>query len=379
MVGDMPRPALAASAISALVVAAVACGGTNSSEFGGPPGSAPPGPAADFTTESAGPKSTLDPCVTDAKSANLEKVNLVFMYDRSGSMGDTANTPPFDPKQKWIPVGAGMKAFFADPVSKTMSASLAFFPQGGDVASNCAAPYSAPTVPLGSLNDAAKFVSAIDATQPKGGTPTLPALQGAIQYAKTVAAQKPDEKTVIVLVTDGEPGFMINGAFETGCPNNDVAHVAAAAEAAFKATPSIPTYVIGVGPALTNLNRIAAAGGTGTASMVSVSDPTKTAATFQAVLDKIRGQILSCDFALPPPPAGKLLDVDAVNVAYSSGAGESILTYSADCAGGSGWRYDNLAGPSRVQLCPATCDAARAAGDGKLTVAFGCKTKGDVR
>ena len=122
---------------------------------------------------------------------------------------------------------------------------------------------------------------------------------------------------------------MINGKFQAGCPNNDVAHVAAAAQAAYKGSPSIATYVIGVGPALDNLNTIAAAGGTGAASMVSVDNPTKTAETFQEALDKIRGQVLSCDFAMPKPPEGKALDIEAVNVAITGSQSPMFIALSS--------------------------------------------------
>lgn len=363
---------------------AIACGGGDESVF------VPSGDGEDRTVKGPngelgataggiGPKSTTDACVSSTANAALQKVNLVFMYDRSGSMGDTQNSPPFDPALKWIPVGNGMKSFFADANSKTLNASLQFFPLGTDVESNCTADYATPKVSLAPLTDASPFVNAITSIAPKGGTPTLPALQGAIAYAKQVAKQRPGEKPAVVLVTDGEPGYGINGSFVPGCANNDIAHVAAAAAAAVKATPSIPTYVIGVGPSLTNLNKIAASGGTGAALMVSVNDPTKTAGELQSVLDKVRGQLLSCDFALPPPPAGKQLDIEAVNVAFSNASGEKILVYSSDCSNGQAWHYDNATTPTRIQLCPAACDAARQDAAAKLTIAFGCRTNGIVR
>jgi hypothetical protein len=380
MFGIRSKLAYSFSFVSSAIVA-VACGSTDGSEFGlgKDPDNTVKGPNGEFVDTSV-PKSTLDACVSSTASAALQKVNLVFMYDRSGSMGDKDSNSSFDPNLKWIPVGTGMKAFFKDPGSNTMNASLAFFPSAGDVTANCTANYAVPKVAL-SPADSSAFVTAIDSTKPQGGTPTVPALQGALSYAKTIAQQRPDEKTVVVLVTDGEPGFMIDGVFQGGCTNvvNDIDHVAALAADAFKGTPALPTYVIGVGPSLNNLNKIAAAGGTQAAQMVSVDDPTKTAGAFQASLDKIRGSIISCDFAMPPAPAGKTLDVDAVNVALTGASGETILSYSKDCAGGTGWRYDNLAAPSRVQLCPSTCDQARRDSQGKLTVAFGCKTKGDVR
>jgi hypothetical protein len=366
----------------AAALAVVACGSSDGSLFDGQTsdGKNSGGPNNGDGTFSDGPTSTNDACVSSTMGAQLTPVNLVFMYDKSGSMGDTSNSATFDPNLKWIPVGTGMKSFFADPQSSTMSASLQFFPLGGDLNEVCAAPYNTPKVALSPLTNTTPFVQAIDSTQPNGGTPTLPALNGALEYAKGIAQQRPSEKTVVVLVTDGEPGFGINGQFVPGCPNNDIAHVAALAKSYYQGSPSVPTYVIGVGPALNNLNTIAAAGGTKQAYMVSVGDPNATKSTFLTALGSIRQLEMACDFALPPPPAGKELNEEGVNVVYKDASGqETVLSYNSDCQGGAGWHYDNLASPSRVMLCPNSCNQARSDGLGKLTLAFGCITKGVVR
>ncbi len=42
---------------------------------------------------------------------------------------------------------------------------------------------------------------------PAGGTPTRPALQGTISYQASIAQKYPGSKTVIVLITDGDPVF----------------------------------------------------------------------------------------------------------------------------------------------------------------------------
>ena len=93
----------------------------------------------------------------------------------------------------------------------------------------------------------------------------------------------------------GQSRLRIGPVVQPGCDNNDIAHVSAEAAAAFKGSPSIPTYVIGVGPSLSNLNQIASAGGTKSAFMVSVADPSKTSTVFQQALDQIRGQCVRID------------------------------------------------------------------------------------
>jgi len=326
-----------------------------------------------------GPGGVFSACVTSAEDAALTPANLVIMYDRSGSMGDTDNTPPFDPKLKWIPVSTGMKAFLADPGSSSMNASIQFFPVGETIEQVCSYNYADPDVALTPLSQSSALVNAINTTRPQGGTPTLPALQGALTYAKGVAAKKPRDATVVVLVTDGEPGITVDDKFSEGCPNNNIPTVAKTARDAYLNAPSIRTYVIGVGPALDQLNSIAAAGGTQAAIMVDVKDPSATTALFQKALERIRQQTLSCDFIIPPPPAGRTLDPNQVNVVYTAGGKHQVISYSKDCANGAGWHYDNPTAPTKITLCSTMCTGAQSDREGKLTLAFGCATQTDVR
>jgi hypothetical protein len=366
----------------ALVLGALACSGSNGNVFG--PGSSDTsdaGPSVNNPTGGdgglfgIGPQGTNAACVTSTAQAQLADADLVVMLDRSGSMGDPAEG--FDPTLKWIPVTTALDAFFTDPNSAGLSASLQFFPQGTDLTSVCAYPYGTPLVALTPLTSAAPLVSTIMATKPAGGTPTLAALQGAISYAQQVAATHPQDRTVVVLATDGDPGFGINGAFAAGCTNNDIPHVAAVAQAAFTGSPSIPTYVIGVGPDLQNLDAIASAGGTGQAMVVPVSNPTQTNSAFEAALNSIRSASLSCQFTIPMPPNGETINPNAVNVVLVDGKGQqTVLTYSADCSNASGWHYDNAAKPTSVELCASACASARSDSGGKITLAFGCYTSG---
>lgn len=361
--------------------AMVACSGADGSSFpGGHPAAGSSsggnsGASYDGGGFGIGPGGTNSPCVSSVAQANLADADLIVMLDRSGSMGDP--NEGFSPTLKWTPVTAALKSFFTDPSSAGLSASLQFFPQGTDVTSVCSYPYATPLVTLTPTSSPMPLVSAIDATSPAGGTPTLPALQGAVAYAQQVAAAHPLDKTVVVLATDGDPGFGINGQFEPGCTNNDIPHVAAVAQAAFAGTPSIPTYVIGVGPDLQNLDAIASAGGTQQSIMVPVNDPTQTGQTFESALNSIRTASLPCQFSIPPAPSGKTINPYAVNVILVDPKGnQNVLTYSADCSNTSGWHYDNPTAPTAVLLCSGACSSARGDAGGKVTLAFGCNTSG---
>lgn len=307
------------------------------------------------TLASGSTAGTTEPatCASTVAAAKQIPVYLVFMFDKSGSMGSA---------QKWTSCSSGLKGFFADTKSAGIRASLQFFPSDSNT---CGADYETPKVNLRALPNMADFQTAIDATSPNGGTPTLPAIKGAVAYAKniqTTQAALDGGKVAIVLVTDGEPN---DCSSTVTAVSNEVAAVKA----------DIPTYVIGVGN-ITALNSIAQAGGTNQAYIVSTSNPSQTTQEFQNALATIRGNTLACDYAVPAPPAGKTLDLGTVNVVYTPKAAVAeTLAYNKDCTGG-GWRYDDPASPTKIQLCPTSCDRVRLDQEPKVEVQLGCATRG---
>jgi hypothetical protein len=100
-------------------------------------------------------------------------------------------------------------------------------------------------------------------------------------------------------------------------------------------------------------------------------------AVAQAVIASAK---LSCELAIPPPKTGTL-DPAKVNVAIQSNGNQVYLPGVADaaaCGTGAGWYYDNPANPTKVTLCPSSCETAQASvGPGKpghIQVLFGCTT-----
>jgi len=110
-----------------------------------------------------------------------------------------------------------------------------------------------------------------------------------------------------VLATDGDP----NDCSST--PENVAAKAAAVAG-------DIPTYVIGVGPDTTKLDTSATGGGTSKAIMSATANPSQVSADLRAAVGQIKAAQLGCNDALPAPPAGQSLDVNAVNVDYTPSA-----------------------------------------------------------
>jgi hypothetical protein len=89
---------------------------------------------------------------------------------------------------------------------------------------------------------------------------------------------------------------------------------------------------------------------------------------------------IACDMAIPTPSSGTL-DPGAVNVQVTA-AGTSTpvlkVANAAACGAGPGWYYDDDLNPTKVILCPTSCDDANkvvgAAKGGSIEVLFGCKT-----
>lgn len=315
-------------------------------------------------------------CAAATSEAELKPVYLVFLLDESGSMGDGQHG---DRKQKWDPVTSALKAFFADPKSAGITASLTLFPldktpagpADESIPADCDAKvYEPPVVKPTELPDAKSFADAITKVDPPNefGTPTLPALTGTISYAESVLAEDDSRKVAIVMVTDGDP---------VSCAGNTIDATAAAAK---KVADRIPTYVIGVGESLTSLNAIAKGGGTDKAFIVSLTDPEKTRTDLLDAVELIRGKSISCELDIPAPPAGKKLDPDKVNVHYSGATqADTSLKYGTSCKGDVAWHYDDPAQPTKILLCDETCATVKADSKAKLGVEFACVNRVTVQ
>jgi hypothetical protein len=217
------------------------------------------------------------------------------------------------------------------------------------------------------------LTTAINMQMPGGTTPTVPSLTAAIDHASAWAKAHPTHRVAVVYATDGQP----NGC-GASTPTQQAAAVQQAAALAAKgvaATPSIPTYVLGVGPDLANLNSIAKSGGTNAAFLVDTSQ--NAATQLSAALASIRSTTaLDCTYIIPAPPKGETLDPLKVNVEYTNGAGAvtkvAQAAASADCKTTPGWQYS--ADGTQINLCGKTCTDIKADKGGKLQVLFGCKT-----
>lgn len=413
----------------------VGCG-SSSSEFANGPGSAQnqngddggnvfePGTNTDGGDGDGGGGGPA--CKTSENAAELRPVYLGVAFDVSGSMGQLDCPQWFhDPTVKWTPVIEATAAFLEDATATNLHASLALFPSEGTSAEKCqVSKYETPGVAMTSL-PSALFRQALDAYGTAGGvgvagaydlplpggqyvgvngrgyawrgnTPTAAALAGTANYLKTLRGTDTESVYAIVLVTDGVPST---------CSGLDINTTATS----IHDVDGIPIYVIGVknpttppasppwtdgwncggsgantplvpdANALANLDSIALAGGTTSATLIDTGDPTATKAVLLDRMQQIRAKSISCELNRPAPPAGETFDPEKVNVRYDSKNNASTpLVYSTDCTGENGWRYKSAANDV-IELCPDACKKVQGDPWAKVAVEFGCVRRTTVK
>jgi von Willebrand factor type A domain len=315
------------------------------------------------------------PCAAETRKAEPTPLDMMIMMDRSGSMGDPVDAGGV----KWDMLLSALTSFVEDSSSLGLGVGIQYFglpvgiDDGGDEIASCTIlDYAKPDVPIGTLpGGAAAVVNSLRGRTPAGGTPTVPALAGAIQYARSWAGQNPTHKVIVVLATDGEPN---------DC-DSTVQGVTDLAAAGLSGGPPIPTYVIGVGALLTSLDQVAAAGGTDKAFIVDTSQD--VAKTFLQAMNTIRNAAaLPCRYAVPPARGGTTRDLEKLNVAYTAGSGASAGQRAAilKASGASqcdpisgGWYYDDPVNPTSIELCDATCHAVTNDPGAEVEILVGCK------
>ena len=241
--------------------------------------------------------------------------------------------------------------------------------------------YRSPNVAIASLPGAEPaLVRTLMAKQPVGGTPMGPAVRGALEHLRARLVANPGRKVALILVSDGLP---------SPCDNDmnpgDIASIEGSVRTAATGASPIGTHVIGVFTpgellqAQATLNRVAAAGGSGEAIVLTSNDD--LAPRLLEALSQIRGAALACEYKIPAAAGGQL-DFGKVNLRYTASTGPESLPYveraeRCDSARG-GWHYDVVpaaATPTRVVVCPSTCRRFRSDQKARIELVFGCATE----
>lgn len=381
----MARMNLRASLLAPLLVTAAAVTGCapdspsglsgtggNSSSNGNGSGSESTGSSPNGGTsgtgfsDASGSTGSMMTCAETSIEAQISPLAMYIMFDRSGSMGDN---------NKWNNASNALKAFFANPAAANLEVALRFFPEGNCDGNQCDVNACAtPKVDAAALTAAAApadaqekaLVDAVNATSPNGNTPMYAALKGAVQWATAFEAAHTDHKTVVILVTDGEPNGCITDTDQI------------ANEAAVGAAQGINTFAIGLqGSNEATIDKIAMAGGSTEGFFIGNGN---TEAELIAALQAIQGKAIACEIPIPDPGNGDVINPAKVNVTFTPGGGSAAtlgnVPTAADCGtNGSAWYYDDPQMPTKIILCPATCDSVQGDDQGKLNILLGCDTQ----
>jgi hypothetical protein len=319
-------------------------------------------------------------CAADKRNSTPVRKDIIVVFDTSSSMScDTADQGCPDNKDGTVSgmsrIGAirnAISGFVNAPETAEIRVGLDVFPPALDGAEQCGWDYSKLDIPIAPAKDnAGTFGTVLGGLTPHLNTPTEQVLTGAYKAGKEYITANPDRAVAVVLVTDGMP---------FACDNDKTgARSAALAKAAFEGGPSIETYVVGMG-AVATLDAIALAG-TGGATHYIEANADATAKIL--ALLKAVSTAITCNYTIPT--GGKTLDYGLVNVEAKVGAAGNVenvyaVSDGSKCAAAKGgWYYDikpnpPMAVPTKITLCPETCDPLKATEGSTLQVLIGCAT-----
>lgn len=246
--------------------------------------------------------------------------------------------------------------------------------------------YATPAVPLRVLPDGRQeMLDSLDTSYVDffSTTPTHVALEGAFEQVRSWREANADKRSVVVLATDGIPEGC-ETLLEPDAANTTLNVLQTGAD------DGVSTFVIGVLPEdddtidglaeqialqTDSLDAMASAGATEAPILVRAN--VNTTEAFLEALDRVRTVALPCDYALPSDTR----DFNRVNVELTA-AGELDALPKVDnraACRGAGWYYDSDETaeedtPTRVVLCPTSCEAAKASTAERVDVVLGCPT-----
>lgn len=305
-------------------------------------------------------------CTGISMEAEAVAADIFILLDRSTSMGDHRVSSEEDAPTRWEAITGALAEFISAPETANLRVGLQYFPrfETGSGALECSSDgYAAPAVPIDRVTEEHRdaLLAEIDSLYPHGLTPAVPAVAGALQYAKEWAEEHQDRPTVLVWAADG---------FPTECDDTSISTLEDLAEEYGNGTPRVATFVVGLGP-VANLKRVADAGGT---EAFFVSDCPTAVEDLLAALKRVSSSPTLCEFEVPDPPEGEFIDPDKVNVTFTTSTGATEVVRKvpdADSCSGGGWYFDDPDEPTTIRICPASCGRF---GGGSIDIVLGCET-----
>ncbi len=317
--------------------------------------------------------SLAEGCSGSVFEGEAAALDLLLVFDESGSMATKVDEETGATRLDIV--RGALDSFLKAEESSGIGIGLTFFGQMPLQETSCdPADYRKLAVPFGVLPDHANaLLSALDSQAPTGETPTGAAIRAACDLAVEHRKESKSAFTSILLVTDGEPK-----APATPDCSPTLKDAIEAAQTCYEET-GLLTYVLGVGPSLTNLNEIAEAGGTGSAYLADLDNQEQVLDAFRRI--RISAQI-PCDFEIVRSTTSEALNYDESTVAYvdtaCAYAGFSRVDDAPACAkDGLGYFFDNPEDPKRIELCPEACSEVRSRGQ-QLFYSLGCPLDVDI-
>jgi hypothetical protein len=323
---------------------------------------------------------------------------LQLVVDTSLSMDQTTNAT--NGRTKWEITQEALGVAIAS-LPATTALGVLYYPnmstQGSDTPRDVSACVNVNAlIPVELLGDAGSahretIDDSLDRAGPDGSTPT----HDAYHYALENGLKQADEEgnKFMLVITDGAPTLEL-GCMGEGVPRSPSPTQPIVDEVLATRNDAIRTFIIGSPGTEDNgngedsrpwMSRAAALGGTARSGCslngpnychIDLSQESDFAGALNAALARILGQIVSCSFELPAPPAGETLNLSEINVIYSPGSGGADQLVgrddSPDCQ--DGWQLDSN---NRVVLCPNVCDMVQRDPQGTVELLFGCATEVD--
>ena len=299
------------------------------------------------TSDASGGGDGMATCAEEVHSAESLQVDMYIMFDQSTSMNCVLDS---NMDTRWALTSAALTNFINSPGAAGIGVGIQYFPINNN--SCTVSDYTTPDVEIAPLpGNAQALINSIMANGPSSATaaainftPTLPAVQGAIEHAQAWKMAHPDHVVIDVLITDGVPDWCnmsmtpVNGSHRRprGGRLRNAQH---------------PTYVIGIldngmaclvdvnKPNQTDLDSMAMSGGTDAALIVQAAADAAT--QFLAAITNIQNKtVLPCEYSIPPPQDMMPIDFNKVNVTYTPGPN----------APNAGQKQDVLQAPERERL-----------------------------
>ncbi len=321
-------------------------------------------------------------CAAATAEAKPLPLDIYVMLDQSGSMGSDCNVSgnyQASTGSKWCYAVNALAGFMANAnATQDVRVALQYFALGSGTCGG--AGYNTPEIALTAIpGGTSAFVASLNSHGPSTGTPTEGAANGLTQFTSNQKASNPNRTIIGILITDGDP---------SGCTSN-LTTIGNILTTAYNGGQGVRSYVIGMsGATFGNLETIAKGGGApshstycsgaGPCHYYNVANGDYT--TFQSVLSTIQASAIGCDYNMPTSDAG-IVDPNKVSVEYSPGGNPPPSTIpkvasAAACpapgGGQGGWYYDNPGNPTKITLCPATCQVVQADANAKVAVNLGC-------